>query len=142
MITRLTTGEVVSYSGHHFSLSEAMLRLLPRRAATPADLDRRLGAAAHAPTRGTLRVMPRHAYGSPEELTELSARLDHLAREAREGPSRDRQGFVSLVVRAGPRSASQHREVGADAGFQLPRGMWLAGRGPRPCGSIRSHSHG
>jgi F420-dependent oxidoreductase-like protein len=78
IITRLATGDVVSYEGHHFSLDEAQMRPVPVQRPHPAIW---IGGTG---LRRTLPLAARyadvwHGYGNPEQLTELSARLDELA---------------------------------------------------------------
>src|SRR6202050_721810 len=56
IVTRLFSGEVVSYDGKRVSLHEARMRPLPgERPAPPAHLDRRNGPPAHAAAGGALR---------------------------------------------------------------------------------------
>jgi hypothetical protein len=55
IVTRLYTGEVVSYDGKVVSLQDAQLRPVPRAATAPADLDRWQRSQAVAPAGGPLR---------------------------------------------------------------------------------------
>ena len=55
IVTRLFTGDVVSYDGRVVSLHDAQLRPPPGAAAAPADLDRRQRPAPHAPARRPVR---------------------------------------------------------------------------------------
>ena len=86
IITRLTTGDVVSYAGHQFSLKDAQLRPLPVQRPHPPIW---IGGTG---LRRTLPLAARyadvwHAYGSPEQLAELSAHLDELAVAAGRDPA-------------------------------------------------------
>ena len=85
IITRLSTGDVVSYDGHHFGLDQARLRPLPVQRPHPPIW---IGGAG---PRRTLPLVARyadvwHTFGSPEELARLSARLDELAEQAGRDP--------------------------------------------------------
>jgi alkanesulfonate monooxygenase SsuD/methylene tetrahydromethanopterin reductase-like flavin-dependent oxidoreductase (luciferase family) len=86
IITRLTTGEVVSYDGHHFALNDAQLRPLPVQRPHPP-----IWIGGTGPRR-TLPLAARyadvwHGYGNPEQLTALSARIDELAVAAGRDPA-------------------------------------------------------
>jgi F420-dependent oxidoreductase-like protein len=86
IITRLTTGDVVSYDGHHFALKEAQLRPVPVQRPHPP-----IWIGGTGPRR-TLPLAARyadvwHGYGSAEQLVELSARLDALAVAAGRDPA-------------------------------------------------------
>jgi len=86
IITRLSTGDVVSYDGHDFSLKEARLRPLPVQRPHPP-----IWIGGSGPRR-TLPLVARyadiwHTFGSPEELAQSSARLDALAEEAGRDPA-------------------------------------------------------
>ncbi len=86
IITRLTTGDVVSYDGHHFSLHEAQLRPVPVQQPHPPIWVGGTGL------RRTLPIAARyadvwHGYGSAEQLAVLSARLDDLAVAAGRDPA-------------------------------------------------------
>jgi alkanesulfonate monooxygenase SsuD/methylene tetrahydromethanopterin reductase-like flavin-dependent oxidoreductase (luciferase family) len=86
IIVRLSTGNVVSYNGHHFSLREASMRPVPVQRPHPPIW---IGGSG---LRRTLPLAARyadvwHTYGSPEKLAELSARLDRLADEAGRDPA-------------------------------------------------------
>jgi F420-dependent oxidoreductase-like protein len=116
VVSRLMTGEQVSFEGHHVRLDQA--RLLPRPVQQP-----------HPPVwiggtgpRRTLPIVARwadawHAYGSPESLREPSARLDRLAEAAGRDPR--------TIMRASSLSLSEPLDAvrGAaerwrDAGFE------------------------
>ena len=78
IITRLTTGDVVSYEGRHFSLSDARAWPIPVQRPHPPIW---IGGSG---LRRTLPLAARyadvwHSYGSPDELRGLSVRLDRLA---------------------------------------------------------------
>jgi F420-dependent oxidoreductase-like protein len=86
IVIRLMTGEVVSYDGHHFGLTEARTWPIPVQRPHPPIW---IGGSG---LRRTLPLAARyadvwHSYGSPEELGELSARLDRLADEAGRDPA-------------------------------------------------------
>jgi len=114
IIIRLTTGDVVSYDGHHFSLTEARMRPVPVQQPHPP-----IWIGGSGPRR-TLPLAARYAdvwhTGAGEDLALLSARLDQLAEEAGRDPAAiGRASSLSLsepdsVVRA-------NIETMADAGF-------------------------
>jgi F420-dependent oxidoreductase-like protein len=86
VITRLFTGESVSYQGTVVSLTEA--QMLPRPVQTPQPP---LWIGGTGPRR-TLPLVARyadvwHAFGSPSSLAEASARVDRLAEEAGRDPA-------------------------------------------------------
>ena len=86
IIIRLTTGDVVSYEGHHFSLADPRLQPVPVQRPHPAIW---IGGSG---LRRTLPLAARyadvwHTYGRPEKLVELSARLDELADAAGRDPA-------------------------------------------------------
>ena len=86
IIVRLSTGDVVSYDGHHFSLVEASLRPVPVQRPHPP-----IWIGGSGPHR-TLPLVARyadvwHTFGSPEKLAMLSARLDQLAEAAGRDPA-------------------------------------------------------
>ena len=114
IITRLMTGEVVSYEGHHFNLSEARARPLPVQRPHPP-----IWIGGNGPRR-TLPLVARyadvwHGAGSPAELADLSARIDMLAEDTGRDPAAIRRASsLSLsepdtVVRA---SIEAMRDVG------------------------------
>ena len=139
IIVRLSTGDVVSYDGHHFSLREARLRPVPVQRPHPPIW---IGGSG---LRRTLPLVARyadvwHAYGSPEKLAGLSARIDQLAEQAGRDPA--------AIARASSLSLSEpDAEVRANiesdggGGIQLPR-VRLAGRGPGPRRGFRRHGDG
>jgi len=115
IVIRLSTGEVVSYNGHHFGLNEARTWPVPMQRPHPPIW---IGGSG---LRHTLPLAARyadvwHSSGSPKELTELSARLDQLADDVGRDPASIlRASSLSLsepdaVVRA-------NIEAMAEAGF-------------------------
>ncbi|MGA7988976.1 MAG: LLM class flavin-dependent oxidoreductase [Candidatus Dormiibacterota bacterium] len=86
IITRLATGDVVSYDGHHFTLADAQLRPVPVQRPHPPIW---IGGTG---LRRTLPLAARyadvwHGYGNPEQLKLLSAHLDELAIAAGRDPA-------------------------------------------------------
>jgi F420-dependent oxidoreductase-like protein len=84
IVTRLMTGDVVSYPGKHFSLHHARGRPLPVQLPHPP-----IWIGGSGPKR-TLPLVARyadmwHSYGGPSQIVELSERIDRLA----EGFGRD-----------------------------------------------------
>ncbi|HEY1443818.1 MAG TPA: TIGR03560 family F420-dependent LLM class oxidoreductase [Acidimicrobiales bacterium] len=114
IMTRLFTGEVVSYEGKTVSLLDASLRPVPVQKPHPP-----IWIGGTGPTR-TLPLAARfadvwHAFGTPNSLREASARLDALATEAGRDPA--------SIMRAGSLSlddletARRHAAKWRDAGF-------------------------
>jgi len=114
IITRLCTGEVVSYEGRRVSLHDAQMRPVPVQRPHPP-----IWIGGTGPTR-TLPLVARyadvwHAWGSPNALREANARVDELATAAGRDPS--------SVVRAGSLSlddleaARRHAAKWVDAGY-------------------------
>jgi F420-dependent oxidoreductase-like protein len=114
IMTRLFTGEVVSYEGKTVSLHDASLRPVPVQKPHPP-----IWIGGTGPTR-TLPLAARfadvwHAFGTPNSLREASARLDALATEAGRDPA--------SIMRAGSLSlddletARRHAAKWRDAGF-------------------------
>jgi len=114
IVTRLFTGEVVSYEGKRVSLHDASLRPVPVQKPHPP-----IWIGGTGPTR-TLPLAARfadvwHAFGTPNSLREASARLDTLAAEAGRDPA--------SIMRAGSLSlddletARRHAAKWRDAGF-------------------------
>lgn len=86
IVTRLFTGEVVSYDGHHVSLSDARLLPVPVQRPRPP-----IWIGGSGPKR-TLPLVARyadvwHTWGSPSSLAEANARVDELAEAAGRDPS-------------------------------------------------------
>jgi alkanesulfonate monooxygenase SsuD/methylene tetrahydromethanopterin reductase-like flavin-dependent oxidoreductase (luciferase family) len=114
IVTRLFTGEVVSYDGAQVSLHDAQMRPLPVQRPHPP-----LWIGGTGPRR-TLPLVARyadvwHAWGSPNSLREANARVDQLASEAGRDPS--------TIMRAGSLSlddleaARKHAAKWSDAGY-------------------------
>jgi F420-dependent oxidoreductase-like protein len=114
IVTRLFTGDVVSYEGKRVSLHDAFLRPVPVQQPHPP-----IWIGGTGPTR-TLPLAARfadvwHAFGTPNSLREASARLDTLAAEAGRDPA--------SIMRAGSLSlddletARRHAAKWRDAGF-------------------------
>ena len=114
IVTRLFTGEVVSYDGKQVSLHDASLRPVPVQQPHPP-----IWIGGTGPTR-TLPLAARfadvwHAFGTPNSLREASARLDTLASDAGRDPA--------SIMRAGSLSlddletARRHAGKWRDAGF-------------------------
>jgi alkanesulfonate monooxygenase SsuD/methylene tetrahydromethanopterin reductase-like flavin-dependent oxidoreductase (luciferase family) len=114
IVTRLFTGDVVSYEGKRVSLHDASLRPVPvQQPHLP------IWVGGTGPTR-TLPLAARfadvwHAFGTPNSLREASARVDELAAEAGRDPA--------SIMRAGSLSlddletARRHAAKWRDAGF-------------------------
>jgi F420-dependent oxidoreductase-like protein len=114
IMTRLFTGDVVSYEGKRVSLHDASLRPVPVQQPHPP-----IWIGGTGPTR-TLPLAARfadvwHAFGTPNSLREASARIDTLAAEAGRDPA--------SIMRAGSLSlddletARRHAAKWRDAGF-------------------------
>jgi F420-dependent oxidoreductase-like protein len=85
IVTRLMTGDAVSYDGRRVSLRDAQLRPTPVQSPHPPIW---IGGSG---MRRTLPLAARfadawHTYGSPEQLAKLSRRLDELAEAAGRDP--------------------------------------------------------
>ncbi|HLI74050.1 MAG TPA: TIGR03560 family F420-dependent LLM class oxidoreductase [Acidimicrobiales bacterium] len=86
ILTRLFTGEVVSYEGRHFNLKEARLRPVPVQRPHPPIW---IGGSGR---RRTLPLAAQwadawHTYGSPEQLGVMTAELSRLASERGRDPA-------------------------------------------------------
>lgn len=114
IVTRLFTGDVVSYDGRRVSLQDAQLRPLPVQRPHPP-----IWIGGTGPRR-TLPLAARyadvwHGFGTPNSLRETNERLDELAAEAGRDPS--------AIVRAGSLSlddietARKHAGKWRDAGY-------------------------
>jgi F420-dependent oxidoreductase-like protein len=114
IVTRLFTGDVVSYEGKRVSLHDAFLRPVPVQQPHPP-----IWVGGTGPTR-TLPLAARfadvwHAFGTPNSLREASARVDALAEEAGRDPaSIMRAGSLSLD---NLETARRHAAKWRDAGF-------------------------
>jgi alkanesulfonate monooxygenase SsuD/methylene tetrahydromethanopterin reductase-like flavin-dependent oxidoreductase (luciferase family) len=114
IVTRLFSGETVSYPGRRVSLHDASLRPRPVQLPHPP-----IWVGGTGPTR-TLPLAARfadvwHAFGTPNSLRDASARLDRLAEEAGRDPD--------SILRAGSLSlddletARRHVAKWRDAGY-------------------------
>lgn len=114
IVTRLYTGEVVSYEGKQVSLKEARLNPLPVQSPHPP-----IWIGGTGPKR-TLPLVARyadvwHAWGSPGSLREANERIDELATEAGRDPK--------AILRAASLSlddldtAKKHAAKWRDAGY-------------------------
>jgi alkanesulfonate monooxygenase SsuD/methylene tetrahydromethanopterin reductase-like flavin-dependent oxidoreductase (luciferase family) len=86
IVTRLFTGDVVSYEGRVVSLRDAQLRPVPVQQPHPP-----IWIGGNGPRR-TLPLVARyadawHAWGTPNSLRETNQRLDQLATQAGRDPS-------------------------------------------------------
>lgn len=86
IVTRLFTGDVVSYDGHRVSLQEAQVRPRPVQLPHPP-----IWIGGSGPKR-TLPLVARyadvwHSWGSPNSLRETNERIDVLATEAGRDPA-------------------------------------------------------
>lgn len=86
IVTRLFTGEVVSYEGRRVSLEDARMRPLPVQRPHPP-----IWIGGTGPRR-TLPLVARyadvwHSWGTPNSLREANARIDVLAEEAGRDPA-------------------------------------------------------
>jgi alkanesulfonate monooxygenase SsuD/methylene tetrahydromethanopterin reductase-like flavin-dependent oxidoreductase (luciferase family) len=86
IVTRLFTGEVVSYDGKAVSLHDAQLRPVPVQQPHPP-----IWIGGNGPNR-TLPLVARyadvwHAWGTPNSLREANERVDRLATEAGRDPA-------------------------------------------------------
>jgi F420-dependent oxidoreductase-like protein len=113
IVSRLFTGEVVTYEGKQVSLADARLRPLPVQRPHPP-----IWIGGTGPRR-TLPIAARHAdvwhaFGTPNSLGEANARLDELAVEAGRDPSSIlRAGSLSLDdVETARRYAAKWRDAG------------------------------
>lgn len=124
IVTRLFTGEVVSYEGKTVSLTDA--RLLPKPVQQPRPP---IWIGGSGPRR-TLPLVARfadvwHSFGTPKSLREASERIDRLAAEAGRDPAD--------IVRAGSVSledidtARKHTQKWVDGGYGYLVCQWPAG---------------
>jgi F420-dependent oxidoreductase-like protein len=113
IVTRLFTGDVVSYKGKQVSLQEARMRPLPVQLPHPP-----IWIGGTGPRR-TLPLAARyadvwHAFGTPNSLRDSGALLDRLAEEAGRDPSSiTRAGSLSLDdLETARRHATKWRDAG------------------------------
>ena len=86
IVTRLFTGEVVSYDGEVVSLRDAQMRPVPVQQPRPPIWIGGSGPRRTLPLVATYADVW-HAFGSPNSLREASERIDQLAVEAGRDPS-------------------------------------------------------
>jgi F420-dependent oxidoreductase-like protein len=113
IMTRLFTGEVVSYQGRRLSLQNAQVRPLPVQRPHPP-----IWIGGSGPRR-TLPLVARyadvwHTWGTPNSLREANSRLDELASAAGRDPSSImRAGSLSLDdLATAAKHGAKWREVG------------------------------
>jgi alkanesulfonate monooxygenase SsuD/methylene tetrahydromethanopterin reductase-like flavin-dependent oxidoreductase (luciferase family) len=114
IVTRLFTGEVVSYEGRVVSLRDAQMRPTPLQRPRPP-----IWVGGSGPRR-TLPLVARyadvwHAYGTPNSLREAYERLDQLAVEAGRDPG-DIRRAASLSL-DDIQTAHKHADKWRDAGY-------------------------
>jgi len=115
IIIRLSTGDVVSYDGHHFKLDEASMRPVPVQHPHPP-----IWIGGSGPRR-TLPLVARyadvwHTGAGTENLAGLSSRLDQLAEEAGRDPGAIGRAS-SLSLSDADSTVRANIEAMADAGF-------------------------
>ena len=114
VVTRLFTGEVVSYEGKTMSLTDARLRPTPVQQPRPP-----IWIGGSGPRR-TLPLVAKyadvwHSFGSPNSLGEASRRLDELAEDAGRDPADIlRAGSLSLDD---TEKSAKHAGKWRDAGY-------------------------
>jgi F420-dependent oxidoreductase-like protein len=122
IIIRLSTGDIVSYDGHHFKLDQASMRPVPVQQPHPP-----IWIGGSGPRR-TLPLVARyadvwHTGGGTENLAGLSARLDRLAEEAGRDPAAI--GRASSLSLSDPDATVRANiEAMADAGFDYLACGW------------------
>ena len=114
IVTRLFSGDVVSYEGKRVSLDRARLRPLPVQRAHPP-----IWVGGNGPKR-TLPLVARfadvwHAWGTPGSLAELNHRLDELAAASGRDPSDIRR--ASSLSLDDLDTARKHAGKWRDAGY-------------------------
>ena len=113
IVTRLFTGDIVSYEGHVVALRDAQMRPIPVQQPHPP-----IWIGGTGPRR-TLPLVAKfadvwHAYGSPGSLREAYERIDQLAIEAGRDPSDIlRAGSLSLEdIDTARKHATKWRDTG------------------------------
>lgn len=126
IVTRLFTGDAVSYEGHLVSLRDAQLRPTPVQQPRPP-----IWIGGSGPRR-TLPLVAKyadvwHTFGTPSSLREANARVDELAAEAGRDPaSVTRAGSLSLDD---AETARKHASKWQEAGYGYLVCSWpTAGR--------------
>jgi F420-dependent oxidoreductase-like protein len=115
VVTRLMTGERVSYDGAHVRLHDAQLLPVPVQRPHPPIWIGGTGPRRTLPlTAGFADVW--HAFGSPASLREPSARLDRLAEAAGRDP-RTITRAASLSLEGSLDAVRRSAEEWRDAGF-------------------------
>lgn len=114
IVTRLFTGEVVSYQGRVVSLRQAQMRPRPVQQPHPP-----IWIGGNGPRR-TLPLVARyadvwHAWGTPKSLQEANERVDRLAEEAGRDPSSIRR--ASSLSLDDLDTARRHAAKWRDAGY-------------------------
>ncbi len=114
IVTRLFTGEVVSYEGRVVSLRDAQMRPTPVQQPRPP-----IWVGGSGPRR-TIPLVARyadvwHAYGTPNSLREAYERIDQLAVEAGRDPG-DIRRAASLSL-DDIQTARKHADKWRDAGY-------------------------
>lgn len=114
IVTRLFSGDVVSYEGKRVSLDRARLRPLPVQRPHPP-----IWVGGNGPKR-TLPLVARfadvwHAWGTPGSLAELNHRLDELAAASGRDPSDIRR--ASSLSLDDLDTARKHADKWRDAGY-------------------------
>jgi len=116
IVTRLMTGEHVSYEGHQFRLQSAQLRPVPVQQPHPP-----IWIGGNGPRR-TLPLVARyadmwHASGTPTSVAPYSERLDRLAEEAGREP-KDIGRAASLSLSQSVDDMRRSAAAWRDAGFE------------------------
>src|SRR5581483_4565422 len=114
IVTRLFTGETVSYAGKRVSLQNALLRPAPVQTPHPP-----IWIGGSGPTR-TLPLVARyadvwHTWGTPNSLQEANARIDELARAAGRDPKSIMR--ANSLSRDDLDTARKHAGKWRDAGY-------------------------
>jgi alkanesulfonate monooxygenase SsuD/methylene tetrahydromethanopterin reductase-like flavin-dependent oxidoreductase (luciferase family) len=128
VVTRLMTGERVSYDGTHVGLHDAQLLPVPVQRPHPPIWIGGTGPRRTLPLAARLADVW-HAFGSPASLRDPSARLDRLAEAAGQDP-RTITRAASLSLEGSLDAVRRSAEEWRDAGFgYLVCGWPNGGRG-------------